>query len=209
MRFRESLRLITLALALASGPASATPLPADSAYQLADRYSDQNGRDFVLADGRGRPRVVAMFYTSCRYVCPLIVDSAKGIEHALTVDERGRLRFLLVSLDPARDTTAALKSVADKRRLDPARWTLARTEAGGVRRLAAVLGVRYRALADGEFNHTSALVLLDGDGRVLARTETLGGVPDPVFLAAVRSALAPAAAAAIDAGQTGTGRAPR
>jgi protein SCO1/2 len=85
---------------------------------------------------------------------------------------------------------AALRSVFDKRRLDPARWTLARTEAAGVRKLAAVLGVRYRALADGEFNHTSALVLLDRDGRVLARTEKLGSVPDPAFLAAVKAALA-------------------
>jgi protein SCO1/2 len=51
-----------------------------------------------------------------------------------------------------------------------------------------VLGVRYRQLADGDFNHTSALLLLDADGRILARTEKLGGVPDPEFLAAVRQA---------------------
>ena len=93
-------------------------------------------------------------------------------------------------MDPARDDPAALKQVFDKRRLPADRWTLARTEAAGVRRLAAVLGIRYRPLADGEFNHTSALVLLDGEGRVLARTETLGSVPDPAFLAAVKAALA-------------------
>jgi protein SCO1/2 len=50
--------------------------------------------------------------------------------------------------------------------------------------------VRYRALADGEFNHTSALVLLDGEGRVVARTEKIGSVPDPEFLAEVRKLLA-------------------
>ena len=179
--------LLGLLLAL---PAAATELPGDSVYRLADGYTDQAGRDFSLVEGRGNVRLVAMFYTSCRYVCPLIIDSAKGVEHALTPAERARLGVLLVSLDPARDDVAALRSVFDKRRLDPARWTLARTEAAGVRKLAAVLGVRYRALADGEFNHTSALVLLDRDGRVLARTEKLGGVPDPAFLAAVKAALA-------------------
>jgi protein SCO1/2 len=176
------------AAAAAAAPAAA--LPGDSAYRLADAYTDQAGRGFQLADGRGRVRLVAMFYTSCRYVCPLIIDSAKGVEHGLTPAERARLGVLLVSLDPARDDVAALRSVFDKRRLDPARWTLARTEAAGVRKLAAVLGVRYRALADGEFNHTSALVLLDREGRVLARTEKLGSVPDPAFLAAVKAALA-------------------
>jgi protein SCO1/2 len=53
-----------------------------------------------------------------------------------------------------------------------------------------LLGVRYRALADGDFNHTTVLLLLDADGRVVARTEQVGGRPDPAFLAAVRRTLA-------------------
>lgn len=180
--------LAPLWLALVLPAAAAPPLPPESTYRLGDVYTDQAGRDFRLADGRGAPRVVAMFYTSCKFVCPLIVDSAKGVERGLAPAERARVGFLLVSLDPARDDVAALKSVFDKRRLDPARWTLARTDPAGVRRLAAVLGIRYRPLADGEFNHTSALVLLDAEGRVLARTEQLGAVPDPAFLAAVKAA---------------------
>jgi len=179
---------LLVALAFAS-PASAE-LPGDSVYRVEDILSDQSGRTFTLAEGRGKPRLVAMFYTSCRYICPLIVDSAKGVEHALTPAERDRLGILLVSLDPARDDTAALASVAAKRKLDPSRWTLARTEAAGVRRIAAVLGVRYRALADGEFNHTSSLVLLDAEGRVVASTERLGSVPDPAFLAKVKALVA-------------------
>ena len=182
--------LAALLLALPVPGLAATGLPGDSLYLLQDRFTDQSGKTFSLADRSGKPQVVAMFYTSCRYICPLIVDSAKGVDHALTPTERARLGVLLVSIDPARDDTAALASVARKRKLDPARWTLARTDAGTVRRVAAMLGVRYRALADGEFNHTSALVLLDAQGRVVARTERLGPIPDPVFLAAVKSTLA-------------------
>jgi protein SCO1/2 len=182
--------LLLLAALVLAIPAPAADLPGDSVYRLTDVYTDQDGRAFRLADGRGKVRLATMFYTSCPYICPLIIDSAKGVEHALTPEERGRLAILLVSLDPARDDPAALKRIAAKRKLDPARWTLARTEAAGVRRTAAVLGIRYRALADGEFNHSSALVLLDGEGRVLARTEQLGAVPDPAFLAAVKAALA-------------------
>lgn len=187
-----SMACLLVACLLAPGPAAAAAaaLPDDSIYRLEDRFSDQAGQSFTLADRRGKPQLVAMFYTSCRYICPLIVDSAKGVEHRLTPEERARLGILLVSLDPARDDTAALASVAAKRKLDPARWTLARTEAAGVRRVAALLGIRYRALADGEFNHSSVLVLLDAQGRVLARTEKLGTVPDPAFLAAVKAALA-------------------
>jgi protein SCO1/2 len=184
------LLLAILLLALPLAGQGAAELPGDSVYRLGDAFTDQAGQPFTLADRRGRPQLVAMFYTSCQYVCPLIVDSAKGVEHELAPDERQRLGILLISLDPARDDTAALARVAAKRQLDPERWTLARTDATSVRRVAAVLGVRYRALVDGEFNHTSTLVLLDGEGRVLARTARLGSVPDPAFLAAVRAALA-------------------
>lgn len=163
-------------------------LPADSIYQLESTFSDQSGQEFQLANRRGKPQLVAMFYTSCKFVCPLIVDSAKGVERALSLDEKDRLSILLVSMDPARDDTAALKFIADKRKLDAAHWTLARTDERGVRKLSALLGVRYRALADGEFNHTSTLFLLDTQGRKIASSSQLGGVPEPAFMAAVRAA---------------------
>jgi protein SCO1/2 len=177
--------------ALAATPAAgARPLPGDSVYQLSAPMTDQQGRAFDWKNRRGRPQVVAMFYTSCPYVCPLIVDSGKGVQAALTPAERAKLDLLLVSIDPARDTPEALATVARKRDLDPARWTLARPRAQDLRALAGVLGVRYRELANGEFNHTSALVLLDADGRVVARTEKIGSVPDPEFVAATRRLLA-------------------
>jgi len=134
--------------------------------------------------------VVSMFYTSCQYICPLIVDSGKGIEKSLTPAERARVRLLLISMDPKRDTPAALLAVVKKRNLDSTRWTLASPAPDNVRAIAGVLGVRYRALADGEFNHTTALILLDANGRILARTEQVGSRPDPEFLAAVRRAAA-------------------
>jgi protein SCO1/2 len=130
-----------------------------------------------------------MFYSSCKYACPLLIDSGKGVEHALAPAERGKLRILYVSLDPVRDQPKVLSALATQRKLDRTRWTLATTDAAGVRRTAAVLGVRYRQLDNGEFNHSSQLILLDRDGRVLARTDKLGPVADPEFVAKVKAAL--------------------
>jgi len=185
----------TAAILLAVGSVAArapTPLPRDSVYQLPVQLTDQDGRRFMWSSRRGKVQVVAMFYTSCQYICPLIVDSGKGVDKALGADARARLGILLVSMDPRRDTPAGLMAIVRKRKLDTARWTLASPPASDVRAVAGVLGVRYRALADGEFNHTSALVLLDADGRILARTEQMGSVPDPEFIAAVRRATSPA-----------------
>jgi protein SCO1/2 len=132
-----------------------------------------------------------MFYTSCKFICPLIVDSGKAIEQSLSAEERTRLGVTLISLDPEHDTPDVLARMRRERDLDPARWTLARPDPRDVRAIAGLLGVRYRALAGGEFNHTTVLVLLDADGRVVARTEKVGGLPDPTFLAAVRRTIAP------------------
>ena len=68
------------------------------------------------------------------------------------------------------------------------RWPV---RAENVRSVAGVLGVRYRQLANGEFNHTSALLLLDREGRIVARSERIGGAADPAFVGAVRRVLAP------------------
>jgi protein SCO1/2 len=183
----------TLAFAAASVSIAApiaAPLPRDSLYQLSVPMVDQSGRALAWRDLRGKPRVVAMFYTSCKFMCPLIVDSGKAIEHALTPAENARLGINLVTLDPARDTPKALAALAARRKLDLARWQLLRPGDKDVRAIAGVLKVRYRQLADGDFNHTSALILLDADGRELARTEQIGSRLDPEFIAAVHRVLA-------------------
>jgi protein SCO1/2 len=89
-----------------------------------------------------------------------------------------------VSFDPGRDDVATLRSYADKRKLDPRFWTLARAEPAQVRQLSGVLGLQYRQLPDGEFNHSSELILLDAEGRIAAHTNVIGRL-DPAFVKAI------------------------
>lgn len=174
---------------LAGAAQPAPPLPGDSIYQLPLPLTDSQGQTRDWRTLRGKPRLVSMFYTSCQYICPLIIESGKAVERQLSPDQQKRLGVLLVSMDPARDTPPALKKVVDQRKLDLARWTLAAPPADDVRSVAAVLGIRYRQLADGEFNHSSMLILVDAEGRIVARTEKIGSQPDPEFVATVRKTL--------------------
>jgi protein SCO1/2 len=182
--------LLALTLAAQSAPANQTPLPRDSIYQLAAPLVDQGGRHLMLADMRGRAQVAVMFYTSCTLACPTIIDTLFDLERKLAPDERQRLGVLMVTLDPQRDGPPALKAMADKRSLDAGRWTLVQPQPADVRAIAGVLGVRYRQLADGDFNHTSVLVLLDRDGRIVARSTKASGQVDPHFVALVQGVLA-------------------
>ena len=178
-----------LALWLLIGSANAaTPLPGDSVYNLPVQLTGQDGHQQQLAERRGRPQLMTMFYTSCQMVCPMIIDSLRLTRNALDPQARGKLDLLAVSFDPAKDDVAALKAYADKRKLDPRIWTLARAEPAQVRQLSGVLGLQYRLLPDGEFNHSSELVLLDADGRIAARTTVIGKL-DPSFVQTVNAAL--------------------
>lgn len=166
----------------------AAELPRDSVYQLPMRLTDQHGRTLQWQSRRGKPQLVSMFYASCRYICPLIIEGGKAVERALTPAQRERLGVMLISMDPERDTPEALTALAEERKV-PGDWVLASPSPSDVRAVAGVLDVRYRQLSDGEFNHTSALILLDAEGRIVARTEKIGSKPDPEFLAAVQALL--------------------
>ncbi|WP_201316136.1 SCO family protein [Dyella sp. EPa41] len=180
--------IVLLGLLFFTAAHAATPLLRDSIYQLEVQLTDQDGKTWPLASRRGHVQLVSMFYSSCTMVCPMIVDTLKLTRKAVDEGDRDRLDLLLISFDPARDSVPVLRQYAEGRRLEAPRWTLARAEPASTRQLAALLGVQYRPLPDGDFNHSSELLLLDGEGRIVARTAIIGRL-DPEFVQAVKKTL--------------------
>ncbi|CAJ0788338.1 hypothetical protein LMG7141_02069 [Ralstonia condita] len=176
--------LTTLLAASAAGAQAAGPAATGSLYQSDVALTDQNGRVFHLADLRGEPVLVSMFYSSCQMVCPMIFETIRATLAKGGKPAHDGMRVLMVTIDPERDSVAALKQTAAAHGADD-RWQVARTTASGTREVAALLGVQYRKLADGDFNHSSTIVLLDADGRINARTNTLGAV-DPKLVESMR-----------------------
>lgn len=166
----------------------ATIVRADSSgsiYQLDAALTDENGVSRRMDVHRGHPVLVTMFYGSCPMACPLLIDTLRAIERATPPRERPQLRFLLISIDPERDTVANLRALGESRKLDTSRWTLARTDAASVRKIAAVLGIQYRKLPDGGYNHSSIVTLLDTGGEIQYQSSVLGSA-DPELLAALK-----------------------
>ncbi|MEO5690267.1 MAG: SCO family protein [Burkholderiaceae bacterium] len=158
-------------------------IPGDSIYQLAPHLTDQDGKPFALASARGGPVLISMFYSSCEMVCPVLFETIAQTLKELPPATRDRLKIVMITFDPARDTLAVLKDTADKHHCDK-HWSLVRGKDAEVRQIAALLGVQYRRLPSGEFNHSSAILLLDGDGRVVMRSGRLGTI-DPALVEAL------------------------
>jgi protein SCO1 len=188
---RTALLSLGALAACAALPATAATAPGDSVYRLAATLTDQDGRAFELASLQGTPVLASMFYSSCDMVCPMIFETVHATLAALPAADRAEMRVLMVSFDPARDTTAVLKKTAQARNCD-AQWTLARADEATARKVAAVLGVQYRRLANGEFNHSTTIDLLDRQGRIAARSGKVGPA-DPALVSAVHKVVAAAA----------------
>lgn len=150
----------------------------DSLYQADVAFTDDTGRPFKLGDLRGRPVVLAMFFASCSYACPILISDLESLRAQLPADARERAAFVLVSFDTVRDTPAALAKFRVQRGLD-SQWTLLHGSADSVRELAALLGVKYQQAPDGMFSHSNLFTILDSQGEIIHTREGLKtGIPE-------------------------------
>lgn len=154
--------------------APGAPLAARSLYQLDATWTDDAGRTVKLASLRGQPVVLAMFFTSCEYACPVLVSDLQRLRAALPAAVRAQTRFVLVSFDTARDTPVVLAAYREKAALD-AGWTLLRGEPAAVQELAMLLGVKYKQDARGQFSHSNLLTVLNPAGEIAHQHPGLQG----------------------------------
>lgn len=159
-----------------------------SLYQVSSIWTTATEQPFHLGELRGKPQVVAMFYTSCEYACPLLVNIMQQIEAALPPEEQARVGFVLITFDPVHDTPAVLRSYRDKLQLDPQRWVLLHGQAEDVGELAMLLGVKFKREPQGGFAHTNAVTVLNTEGEIVHRHEGLQA-PLGATLAAIKQTL--------------------
>lgn len=159
-----------------------------SIYNLNSVWVDQHGDERRLASLGGRAQVVAMVYTNCTFACPRLLADMKRIEARIDPEHLGDVGFVLISIDPDRDTPERLREFATGARLDPERWTLLHGGEFEIREVAALLGVKYRRTSETDFAHSNVITVLNPAGEVVHRQTGFGS--DPVeSLAAIRRAI--------------------
>jgi protein SCO1/2 len=149
------------------------PMPGMSLYNLNSKWTTQDGTSTDLASLRGNVVVAAMVYTHCRDVCPLTTERMQEVERTLPKSAQAKARFALFSMDWARDTPDQLRQFASQHHLDMQRWTLFHGDESAVREMAAALGVGFHRQANGDFQHSIAIFLLDRNGVVVAEEPDL------------------------------------
>jgi protein SCO1/2 len=72
------------------------------------QLTDAAGRSFRLSDQKGKAVALTFLYTNCPDECPLIAERMHETADQLGKDA-AEVRFVAVSLDPERDTSAAIQ----------------------------------------------------------------------------------------------------
>ena len=134
-----------------------------SVYQLESEWKAETGKKIMLSELKGKKQIMAMVFTSCTYACPLILNDMKKIESKI---KRNDVNFLLISIDPKRDTPEALTEYARNNKLDMKRWRLLTGDENSISELAAVLGFKYKKEPDGSFSHSNIINILNENGEV-------------------------------------------
>jgi len=145
-----------------------------SLYQTESKWTTDANKQIKLADLKGRPQVMVMFFASCQYACPILVHNLNRIEAALKPELHGKVGFTLATFDTRRDTPEALAKFRATRNLSPTNWTLLHGESDDVLELAALLGVKYKEEATGQFAHSNIITVLNADGEIVHQLVGLG-----------------------------------
>lgn len=161
------------AVSLWAGTDGFQAFTAESARRLAIRehprplpdvlLQDADGRDFRLADYRGRRVLVEFIYTRCATLCTVLGSSFQQISRSPAARDAV---LLSISFDPA-DTPGSLRDYAHRYGADGRYWRIAHVvDSEDLKILLRAAGIVVIPDGYGGFQHNAAIQLIDRQGRL-------------------------------------------
>lgn len=162
-------------------------------FKLTNQEGDEVSlQDMVRVDpetGDTVPKIIVanFFFTHCATICPGMTMNIKKLQESIKKSEKvgdrsaDFVQFLSFSVDPDRDSVAALKKWADRFQLNPYNWWLLTGDKKTIYDLSLKqmsLSIQDPQGVDTGFFHTDIVVLIDRD-RVIRMPRDEFGNPRP------------------------------
>jgi protein SCO1/2 len=165
---RFLIALVGAALLGVCTPARVHPEQADARLSRIGPAPDfaltlQDGARIGLADLRGKVVVVTFIYASCADTCPLLTAKLVGIQRQLGTDG-ARVRFVAITVDPKKDTPAALRRYAEGHGAKAPGWIFLTGTEEEIGEVARRYGIYVKKRPGGDVDHTFLTSLIDGEG---------------------------------------------
>jgi len=170
----HAIRAILLAIAaLLPFPASCTPF---SFYDLPYTFTNDQARKVQLSEWRGKPMILTMEYSNCRFMCTTTFSKLKAIQTA--ADQQNlQIDFMIVSLDPKNDTPQAWQQYRVSREVDRSNWHLLTGSEATMKEFAALIGIKYWYM-DEHILHDFKIVRLNANGEIEKEITDYGTGPE-------------------------------
>jgi len=119
--------------------------------------------------------VFAMVYTHCPDICPMTTHNMFLVEEKLPEKIKDKVKFVVISFDPNRDSPAVLKKFAEIRDLSFNSWTLLSGNEKNTNEVMLKFGIKaipadssYDENGELSYNviHTDRISLIDQQGRL-------------------------------------------
>jgi protein SCO1/2 len=139
---------------------------------------DQDGKPFGSKDLEGRVYIASFFFTSCRSICPPLMQGMKRLQEGFETKGVKDVRLVSISVDPHHDTPEVLRAYGESLGVDPARWILLTGDPEAVRR---VVVDGFKTPMDPmpvtppdpmDIAHTGKVVLIDQSGGIRGYYDT-------------------------------------
>ncbi len=167
-RFRHLLATVAAVVTTACGEPAWRGVVIEPAREIpAFTFTASDGRTISTAPEDGRPTLVFFGYTHCPDVCPMTLADWARVKTALGA-QGDRVRWLFVTVDPARDTPAVAEGYA--RQFDPAFLGLSGDSAtvAGMQQAFMVASYETPGVTEADYlvTHSSQCFLVDDTGRL-------------------------------------------
>jgi protein SCO1/2 len=133
-------------------------------------FTDQNGKTVTQADVKGKVYVVEYFFTTCKGICPKMNENMTKVYQ--TYKGNKEVKILSHTVDPKKDTVAALKAYSERFGAEAPQWEFL---TGDKKELYDMARYSYLVTAvddtgevdiQSDFIHTEKFVLVDGTGHI-------------------------------------------
>lgn len=128
---------------------------------------DQEGKRFSFDGLQDHTVVMNFVFTHCPVSCPLQTKALAAVQRALPKSLQGRVQFVSVSMDPARDTPAVLKQYARTMGADLTNWSFVTGNESEITWLHTHYNAQVKRTEGGKFDHRVAVYLLDANQNLI------------------------------------------
>ncbi|MCG6148288.1 SCO family protein [Leptospira levettii] len=152
-----------------------------SILELKNQWKNEENKTVSFVDWKGKPFLISMFYASCISICPRLVSDLEQVAKKIESESGKVPNVILVSFDSKNDTPQVLKDYKKKMGLGQ-NWSLLTGKEEDVRILSVILGINYKKMESGEFNHSAVISLFDREGLNVTRIEGIGSNVETMIL---------------------------